>query len=776
MAKGATVAAVSPAGAPAATSVFDGVDWIAPPAGMNPDDIGSWNFRREFTLEGKPQAATLRVIGLGDYDPRLNSRRLAGTGTNQPWSHYGKALYYREFDVTDALTAGPNCLAIVLTNSFWHNQPRKGRYFKGGAQRAAEEPYLLRVELEVTEAARDVRRIVSDELWRTHFGPIAFSHVLAGEDYDARQEQPGWDSVGFDDSGWSPARRVAGPAAELRRQEWPPIASHERYEPISVTEAAPRVWAYAFPQNCSAQLHVRLRGGDAGDRVTFRCGEHRNQRGRLFGHYVISCNITTDGEPIDRRWSSFYLGMQFVEVEGAVPAGEPNHEGLPVIDAIELVHVRADVPEVGGFSCSSELLNDTHRLVDWAMRSNTHHVLTDCPHREKLGWLEVAYLMAPSFQYRYDCRAWHDKILADIRDAQLPSGRVTTVAPPYPRGRFPDKFDWTVEWGAAAVLLPWAQYEWTGDKRVLRDNFDLMRRFVDHVESEADDGIAPGGLGDWYDYGHGQPPGESRYTPTELSSTTTWALCAKRVADAAAILGDTATERRYRTLHEEIARSFQRRIRDPITGDLKNLGSPQCANAMALCADVVPHSDRERLVAQIVADLKRRDWQQTPGDVGHVYLIRALAEAGRSDILHRVYARTKSGSYGGVLAQGLTSMPETWDATMDGYQSLNHCMLGHVMEWLYGYVGGIRQRSGAAGWNDVLIAPEPGPLTQAATSVRVPTGEFTSRWKIEDGVFRLTVSVPEGVTATARLPSGAVHSLVAGRQALAEPWLQSQGD
>ena len=130
----------------------------------------------------------------------------------------------------------------------------------------------------------------------------------------------------------------------------------------------------------------------------------------------------------------------------------------------------------------------------------------------------------------------------------------------------------------------------------------------------------------------------------------------------------------------------------------------------------------------IIADLAQRGWQQTPGDVGHVFFIRALAQAGRSDVLHRVYSREGVGSYGGILKKGLTAMPETWDAMNDGYQSLNHCMLGHLMEWYYGYVAGIRQQPGSVGWKRVLIAPEPGPLTEAAASFISPAGRIGSRW------------------------------------------------
>jgi hypothetical protein len=184
---------------------------------------------------------------------------------------------------------------------------------------------------------------------------------------------------------------------------------------------------------------------------------------------------------------------------------------------------------------------------------------------------------------------------------------------------------------------------------------------------------------------------------------------------------------------------------------------------MAICAEVVPTTDYKLLVDDIIEDLERRHWQQTPGDVGHVYLIRALAQAGRSDILHRIYSREGTGSYGGILSKGLTALPETWDATMDGYQSLNHCMLGHVMEWFYGYVAGIRQQPGTVGWKKVLIAPKPGSLTCAEASVRTPSGVVVSRWRKTNDAFILNAQMPKGVEGTAILPSGAIKPLTGGK-------------
>lgn len=765
---------VTPFGAFAATEgvpAFVTARWIAPPSPWEPD-AALPVFRKELQLPSRPRQATLRIIGLGDYDARVNGVRVAPTGINQPWSQYEKTLYYRDFDVANHLVAGGNCLTVMLGNSFWNNpNPPPGRYNKGGPQRAAAEPLLLRAELIIVDDAGQTRRIGTDDSWRVASGPVVFSHIFAGEDFDARRVLNGSDRAGYDASDWDSARLATAPTGAFKPQFWPGIEVMQRFMPHAIKAVGDGTFVYSFPQNSSAQLWVKLSGGQAGQTVDFKCGEHRNDQGRLFGAYLVDSHLTTDGNPLEHQWVFFYLGMQFVEVRGAVPAGQPNPDHLPVIEAMELRHVRAALPESGTFLCSEDLYNRTHRLIDWAMRSNSSYVLTDCPHREKLGWLECAYLLAPSFLNRYDSADWFTKIAADIRDAQESSGRVQTVAPSYPAGRFPGAFTWTVEWGAAAVLLPWDLFEWTGDLQVLRENFDSMQRFTNYIGTEATDGIAPEGLGDWYDYGHGQPPGPSRFTPTTLSATATWAMCAQACARAAEALNRPAEARAWQERFGTIRQAFQTHFYDPATHTLRNTGSLQCANAMALSANLVPAADRELLLQQIIDDLQRRDWQQTPGDVGHVYFIRALAEAGRSDILHRVYRRTGKGSYGGILAKGLTSMPETWDAMMDGYQSLNHCMLGHIMEWFPGYVAGIRQAPGSVGWRRAVIGPNPGPLTWAEGSLRTPRGKVEVRWEKTDGVFRLEVTIPAGMEATALMPSGKSHSLVAGRQALEEPTL-----
>jgi hypothetical protein len=726
--------------------------------------------RKEFTIPASPKKAVVRIVGLGHFVLQINGQRAGDAAIHQPWSQYNKTIYFEEIDVSTLLRKGPNAVGVMLGNSFWHSPAAPaGRYQKAGAETDFGPPFLLWFDADIELVDGEHVRLTSDATWKSTSGPVTFSHVYAGEDYDARLEIAGWDQPGFDDRKWAAVALTAAPAARLEKQFWPPIREKQVFPARQVVAAGPSLFHVFFGQNASGILRFTVEG-KAGQSFTIQPSEYRDDKGQFMKPRwgdPVSFRYTLKGDgPETHQWLFHYSGFQAVEVAGAVAAGQANPENLPVIRRLELVHVHSDLPEVGQWQSSSSLYNGTHRLIDWAMRSNMSYVMTDCPHREKLGWLECAHLLAPSFSYRYDCRDWFAKIAHDIRDAQEPSGRILTVAPSYSGTRFPAAFHWTVEWGAAGVLLPWHHYVWYGDPSILRDNYDCMRRFVDYVDSASTEGIAPPGLGDWYDYGHGQPPGPSRFTPVDLTATAVQVMCIDAVIESAKVLKRSEDARRYRALREKTAASYLMKFYDRKSRSFDNHGSCQCANAISLVAGLVPEEDRQAVLDGIIADLQRRNWQQTPGDIGHVFFIRALAQAGRSDVLHRVYSRDGLGSYGGILKKGLTAMPETWDAMNDGYQSHNHCMLGHLMEWFYGYVAGIRQQPGSVGWKRVLIAPTPGPLSEATAAFTSPAGRISSRWSVTDGKFRLDVEIPPGVTAQLIAPDGTRKEVGAGRHTL----------
>lgn len=709
-------------------------------------------FTTSFQSNKRVSKATAKVIGLGHFDLHLNGNRQGDTLLNQPWSQFNKTLYWHEFDVTKSIRRTTNTLNVVMGNSFFRVAQTPGRYAKGDAMPDFSEgsPYLLALVLDIEYADGSRQQVRSDKNWKWKPSPYTYSHVFGGEDYDARipvQEQE------------SHAVKIAPtPRAELHPITWPAFKKVQTFQPTRVFEAKPGAWTYVFPQNAMAIVRMRVRG-KAGQKIELTPSEVMSPEGEVQqlnlwgGHSFASYTLSGQGTE-EHEWRFYYHGFQFVEMKGGVPKGQPNPQGLPVVENLELIHVRTDNPEIGQFESSKKLLNQTHDLIDWAMKSNMSYALTDCPHREKLGWLECSHLLFRSFAYRYECQDWFHKIARDMRDIQLADGRVTTVAPDYLLLPPSSPYKFTIEWGAASVLLPWQAYEWYGDRRFLTENYAMMKRYVDWIDQNSPDRISPAGLGDWYDYGHGQGPGPSRFTPTEETSTAISAMCALAVSQAATALGKDDEAAHYKGLHGEIREAFQERFYDPQTKIVKNSGSCQTSNAMALCADLLPTEDRKEAVAAIIRDLESRGYQQTSGDVGHLFFIRALAEAGRSDVLHKVYSRTGTGSYGGIIAKGLTTLPETWDAITVGSNSLNHCMLGHAMEWLYGWVLGIRQAPGSVGWQRILIAPEIGGLTMAKGQTKTPRGEVKVEWWRNQDKFTAHVVIPPGEVAEFVLPAG----------------------
>ena len=762
--------------------------WIAPFEG--PSSIGRRPcpiFRSSFRLDGGAESASVQVVGLGHYELFLNGERVGKSLINQPWSEYNWTIYRQEFDISNLLRVGENVWGVMLGNSYWRiEMPADSmRYVKTDAMPdfSGGHPYLLWLQARVKMKDGSEKIISSDASWKWTDGPITSSNLYGGEDFDARLLQAGWNAPGFDDSRWSQAKAVPPPLAVIEPYLAPPIMAHEIFQPVRFVSPKPGEYTYVFPQNCSALLRFTVDGAP-GKTIRFEPCEYMDSTGQVKFTYTwgtgkdIWHDYTLRGSGPESHQVLFcYVGCQYVGVTGASPEGEPNPKGLPVIKSLELVHVRADCPIVGTFSCSSDLQNRADALIDWSIRSNMSYVATDCPHREKNGYQEQDWHMARAISYRYNIERWFEKIARDIRDTQLPDGHIPTNCPNFMVGYSPHGY-WNEapEWGISGVLLPWHLYEWYGNKKDLESSYKSMKRYVDYLATQAKDGIINSNLGDWYDYGHGKGDGPSQWTPTNLTATAIWALGASTVRRAAVVLGKTADAVHYGQLADQIKSDFQRRFYDPTRKSVLNHGSCQAANSVALCAGLIPDEDRPAVLQAIVEDLERRDYQQTVGEVMQVFFIRALAEGGRNDVLHRIYSRENRGSYGFMVRQGLTSLPESWDARPGTGSSMNHFMLGHLIEWHFAYVAGIRQQPGDIGWKRVLIAPEPGPLDSASAVFESPAGRIAVDWVKKGTEFKLKTTVPVGIQAEAVLPNGERHVLSEGENSIATTLKPARGE
>ncbi len=430
-----------------------------------------------------------------------------------------------------------------------------------------------------------------------------------------------------------------------------------------------------------------------------------------------------------------YYGFRYIQVEGAVWEGQPNPRGLPVLHRLRSCFVYNSAAETSSFWCDNERFTRIHRLIERAERSNMQAVMTDCPHREKLGWLEQDHLCGPSLLFNYDMTRLVPKIIRDIVDTQEDNGFVPTTAPRFVS--FGNLFDDSPEWGSTLIILPFQYYDMYGDSTLIVDNYEPMRRYVDYLTSRSTDGIVSHGLGDWYDYGPWRA-GFSRNTPVPLVATAHYIYDLQLVSEAARMAGHTDDARHYRQRYDEVVSSFNRHF---YHADSCYYGTnSQTSNALPLFLGIAP--DKEGVLQNLVADIHAHGDRLTTGDVGNRYLFRVLADNGLSDLLFRMLNHDEAPGYGYQLAQGATTLTEQWDPRQGS--SENHFMLGQIDEWLFRTLSGIGQQPGTHGMRRLVVNPQlVGDITQVRTTIHTLYGPVTVSYDKTDG--KLQVKVPGGV-------------------------------
>jgi len=362
-------------------------------------------------------------------------------------------------------------------------------------------------------------------------------------------------------------------------------------------------------------------------------------------------------------------------------------------------------------------------------------VLTDCPHREKLGWLEQDHLCGPSLLFNFDMTRLVPKVIRDIVDTQKPNGMVPTTAPQYVS--FGNLFDDSPEWGSTLIILPFQYYDMYGDSTLITDYYIPMRRYVDYLTSRADDGIVSNGLGDWYDFGPGKA-GFSKNTPIPLVATAHYIYDLQLLTEAARMTGRKGDVKKYGALCQQVVDAFNRHFYKP---DSCYYGSgSQTSNALPLFLGICgPH--KEAVLQHLVSDIRAHGNRLTTGDVGNRYLFRVLADNGLNDLLCTMLDHDETPGYGFQIAHGATTLTEQWDPREGS--SENHFMLGQIDEWFFRSLSGIRQQPGTHGMRHLVISPATvSGIDAVRTTIHTLYGEV--RVEKRPGEPTLRVSVPGG--------------------------------
>ena len=706
-------------------------------------------FRKDFDVAENIEKATINISGLGHYELHINGEKVGDRFLSPGWTNYQKRNFYNTFDITSYLKNGKNAIGVLVGNGFYN--VNRERYRKLVV--AYGYPKLI---FNITIRYKDgtVQNIVSDENCRILPSPITFSSIYGGEDYDATLEQKNWSSAGFDDSKWNVPLLTNDSVNLLFPEEDYPLKVMETFPVKVIKTSKTGRTIYDFGQNASGIISMKLKG-NKGAQIRVQPDELINEEGNVTqrsGGGPYEWNYTLNGNEVEIWQPRFtYYGFRYADVEIIEP--ENSTEKTQILE-LQLLHTRNSSPTVGSFSCSDSLFNQTFELIKWGIKSNMASVATDCPHREKLGWLEQTYLIGPSMHYNFDIQKLYSKIVTDMMDSQLDNGLVPDIAPEYVpfQGGFRD----SPEWGSASVIIPWQMYQWYGNKEVLQNAYSMMKRYVDYLQSKAQNNILSHGLGDWYDLGPNHP-GEAQLTPKAITATSIYYYDLKIITKAAELLGFQNDANEYGHLAIQVQQEFLNQFYNRETG-VCSTGS-QTAFAMPLYTELIPAEDRDMVLQNLVDSIKSNDYALTSGDIGYHFLVRVLSENGRSDILFKMNNRSDRPGYGYQLKQGATSLTESWAALTD--VSNNHMMLGHLMEWFYSGLGGIYQAENSVAYNEIIIAPKPvGNIKWVKCFYNSVKGIISSDWEIYGNTFLLKIEIPKDATAKIILPEEYQNSAV----------------
>lgn len=699
--------------------------------------------RKQFSVNKPVKQATAFICGLGQFEMMLNGKKVGDHFLDPGWTRYNKQALYVSFDISNYLKPGQNAVGVMLGNGFYYIPGERYRKMTG----AYDYPKMIsRIAIEYTDGSKE--DIISDDTWKTAASPVIFSSIYGGEDYDANLEQAGWDQPGFNDTQWKQVLVTTG--HDLQPQVNTPVKIMQAFNPVQQTKISDTLWVYDMGQNMSGIPAISVKG-NKGDTIRLRPAELLTEKGLanqkhtgspVFYQYILKGEGEESWQP-----RFHYYGYRYVQVELVKNTAST---GLPVVTAVKGLHSRNSADKVGTFHSSSDLFNKTYDLILWAINSNMQSVFTDCPHREKLGWQEEVHLMGNSIQYNYNISPLSQKIFRDIQVAQLSKGLVPGTVPEFTEMHFADGyFRDSPEWGSNAIIFPWYSYLWYGDRKVLEDNYATMRRYVRYLQSKDSSGLLMWGLSDWYDLGP-QRPGFSQLTPMGLTATAYYYYDLCIMEKVASLLGEKYDAAEFKGEAARIKKAFNKAYFHP--AKMQYGSGSQTSNAMPLYMGLVEDKNRQAVLKNLIAGIKKNDNKVTAGDIGYRYLLKVLSDAGRNDVIFDMNSRSDVPGYGYQLAQGATALTESWQALPT--VSNNHLMLGHLMEWFYESLAGIKQAPNSVGYKNIIIQPQVvGTVTAAQASYHSAYGVIQSSWKKEGKQFELTVTIPVNTTAQIILPS-----------------------
>jgi len=500
------------------------------------------------------------------------------------------------------------------------------------------------------------------------------------------------------------------------------------------------LYRFDLGKNFTGWVAVKIRGQKAGDRIRIKVadGDDNVQDFGQLNEYI--CSGAAE-ETFQNRFN--YIAGRYVTIEGL--------KRKPHLSDVTGLVLASDLKRVGRFTCSKELFNQIYETDLWTYRANTVEGFTmDCPHRERLGYGEVAFACAWGIGMpNYESGAFYMKHVRDWSDVQKENGWFFHTAP-----QINNHFGGPM-WSSAGLNIATAFYETYGDKRVFERIYPAAVRWVEYLNSNVKEGILtrfikhPGKfLGDWAAPKKRKEWGDT--TEALFFNNCVYAMNLADVARMARLLGKPEDAMLYEERLTALRPAIHNRFFNSETK--KYLNGTQVQQAFALMTGITPDALRSNVFESIEKDMTRDGAYLDMGSSGLPVLFKYMTEqSGRSELFFDALSSTKQPSYGYFLERGESTWPEYWN--VDVPSRIHTCYTG-VASWMMKSLGGIRPDPANPGFQSFIIQPFlVGDLTFASATTESLYGPISSRWKRDGHMLSLDVSIPPNSQATVYLPT-----------------------
>lgn len=720
--------------------------WIKSP--LNEKYSGALSFIKEFNAPNIITSAKVEISAVGLYELHINNQKISNRVLTPGFTSYDhRGIQYQEYDITNYLKE-ENIINIMVAPGW-----AVGRFGFVGNDCLYADHISVCAKFSVTYADGNTDVFYTDESWNVFTNEIIFADIYNGETIDKTHDSKFIGAAVLDDVKFNLVEDIGEPILEQENLK----------ATLIITPKGEKVLDFA--QNMTGYVSLKIKG-EKGSRVKLSFGEVLDNDGNFYNeNYRTAKNEITyilSGEDDYFKPRFSFQGFRYVCVD------EYPTEKIDV-DGFTAIVVHSDMERIGNFVCGNEKINQLYHNIIWGQKSNYLDIPTDCPQRdERMGWTGDAQVFCQTAGINFNVFKFFDKWLADLRAEQTEEGIIYGTCPEIEGSTYRAHTRISAAWGDACTIIPWTVYKLYGDKKILVDNFSMMKKWVDYMHSSGPEEflwLEGWHFGDWLALDAG-PDSYKGITSPDLIATAFFAYSTQLVVKTGEVLGEDVFD--YKTLYQNIKKAFRERYLEDILAydldiksgvDILEGKITQTAMSLILHFDLCEESERKQIVDNLVKLIEYYDGKMATGFVGTPYILHALSENGRADVAYKLLFNEESPSWLYSVNKGATTMWEHWNGIKeDGsfwstdMNSFNHYAYGAVGDWLYCVSAGIKVDK--AGYKEITLSPKIDErLGFVNASVNTPFGELISSWKYENGDVKFRFVIPKGIKANIILPN-----------------------